>query len=455
MGGLIAADALLKLSKPNSSPSTEDVKEDVIDNKRGTGHRTWIGNWWENKPEGPIETLETIDVNIHISDTAWKGKSIGPRIQNFTHKPNAHLNITALICFDSPFFGVNPSVFTVAAGTKASEMINSYIPPESLPRKLIGQVGEGIQTAPGAISSGVQFGASAVSSGVIIAASAITSGVQAGASAVSGVASTAYQSFSSTSSISNIVVSTPSILASAPSLLYNSLPNMPSYFSKTSSNYKSAIRSESNDCSKENLSNNLLFQDKPAENIVLKEILDNHIVQTKSQAAFQSSNEDTASREYIHSYNAASRYNGVFNSNSQNEREETKEKMMNNELLDDDEQQRLAYLPELLPTSKSSNYFSLVTLGLIGAGVAGSAYYTGGLAAICSMTIARQIAVAYVLSHADSARQHLQFLYPIWGESEAESQQRIDKLMNFSNYGEFTFKCFFIEVSKSSLTSTA
>jgi hypothetical protein len=78
--------------------------------------------------------------------------------------------------------------------------------------------------------------------------------------------------------------------------------------------------------------------------------------------------------------------------------------------------------------------------------MAGGAFYSGGLVALGSITLARRMAVAYALSHVDSARAHLQFLYPLWGESESESSTRVEKLITMKETGKFEFKCFFIEV---------
>jgi hypothetical protein len=414
MGALIAADALLKIAS-HREKHTLDSSSD--------------------------ETLQTMDVDILSSDPAWEASKSAPQLKKDTPTSPPHLNIIALLCFDSPFFGLNPNVFANAAGTRASELITSYIPPDSFPRRALAQVGQTIHSAPVAISSGVYAGASAISSTFYQGASAVST-------SVSDLASTAYGSIPTASYISHAVISTPSVIVSAPNALLHSLPNLSNFFSYGSnSNIPIAAskpeKSVSGSINEVVEVNTLCTEDVTGTVVVEQNILD---VENWSNDASSTDLAQKAEMENV----------GVFNLEEFRDNEPSRplsaslsskgSHISKNGSIEDNIYPR--YQPELLPTSSSSNYSSsLLKFGVIsGAVMAGGAYYSGGLVALGSMTLARRIAVAYALSHVDSAREHLQFLYPLWGESESESSSRVEKLIAMKETGKFEFKCFFIEV---------
>jgi hypothetical protein len=102
---------------------------------------------------------------------------------------------------------------------------------------------------------------------------------------------------------------------------------------------------------------------------------------------------------------------------------------------------------ELLPIPPDSDWTPWISLGLTTAAVAGGAYYfTGSLVAVSTMTVVRRVAFAYAVSHAEEARQRLQFLYPIWGESVKDAQARLDFLKDRNESGKCLFKCYYVQV---------
>ena len=101
---------------------------------------------------------------------------------------------------------------------------------------------------------------------------------------------------------------------------------------------------------------------------------------------------------------------------------------------------------ELMPVP-SDNFPSYVTLGITTAAIAAGAYLgAGSIMAIGTKTVFRRLAVAYAISHASDASKRIQFLYPLWGESSKDAQERVDELVQLSENSNFTFKCFYIEV---------
>jgi hypothetical protein len=95
----------------------------------------------------------------------------------------------------------------------------------------------------------------------------------------------------------------------------------------------------------------------------------------------------------------------------------------------------------------NSNYSSLMLIGLTTAALASYPYYSGGLLAMGSATL-----VKFGLSYGNEARQHLRFLYPIWGESNAASERRVTTLMEESKQGLFMVKCYYLKTGSDERT---
>ncbi|KAJ3056076.1 hypothetical protein HK097_008204 [Rhizophlyctis rosea] len=88
MGGILAVEAYRRLKK---------VEEEVKDGKKSAGH----------------------------SDETVRQKYEQPTSAHHTPLPN----IVAIVTIDSPFYGLNPRVYTAAATTRAAAIISDYVPP--------------------------------------------------------------------------------------------------------------------------------------------------------------------------------------------------------------------------------------------------------------------------------------------------------------------------------------
>ncbi|KAJ3345960.1 hypothetical protein HDU91_007179 [Kappamyces sp. JEL0680] len=116
----------------------------------------------------------------------------------------------------------------------------------------------------------------------------------------------------------------------------------------------------------------------------------------------------------------------------------------------DDGPARAELLP--IPQDRTWSTSSLVVLGLTTASIAGGAYYSGGLLALGGMTLVKRAAAAYGLSQANYAReniqQHLSFLYPIWGESQAAVESRVAALTQEMAKGHFFTRVYYIALDE-------
>jgi hypothetical protein len=63
------------------------------------------------------------------------------------------------------------------------------------------------------------------------------------------------------------------------------------------------------------------------------------------------------------------------------------------------------------------------------------------------MTLIRSLAVAYAVSHAKEAGKHIRFLYPLWGETVQEAEDRIEQLSEQMLNGDLFFRCFYVHLS--------
>ncbi|KAI9350502.1 hypothetical protein DFJ73DRAFT_832399 [Zopfochytrium polystomum] len=81
----------------------------------------------------------------------------------------------------------------------------------------------------------------------------------------------------------------------------------------------------------------------------------------------------------------------------------------------------------------SSSWMPWVTLGVAGATLAAGAYYSGW-------------SFAWAIGNAGEASRHLQFLYPLWGETQDEWIKRINGVQAEVDMGRLAFKCFYIEL---------
>jgi hypothetical protein len=366
MGGLIAADAIIKLLKLNNTTAPKAEQRDSHPQAvtKETNETPPKSGWVDWMSPQNVETLETIDV-AKVTDTSWSAQSNEPCMQEAPITPTSHLNLIGLLCYDSPFFGLNPSLFAMAAGKRASDIVETYLSPESLPRQLMSQVSRGIQAIPASLSTG--------------------------ATKVKELSVTAYSAMPSSStdqsSTTSIVSSTTGVLAQAPASIYS---NVTSAYTTMSTRFGFSA-SKDRDVVVESLESLSIYEESINETVESLD-LDVHSV-TASQNLLAKGDKENGGvegdTEELHAVNQSSvvkvRQQSLFEDSSHDDNYAFTSN---------------AEPPQLLPTSDVS-YSSMVPFGLLSTmAVAGGAYYAGGLAALGSLTFARNLAVAYALSHA-------------------------------------------------------
>ncbi|KAJ3317023.1 hypothetical protein HDU76_001414 [Blyttiomyces sp. JEL0837] len=98
---------------------------------------------------------------------------------------------------------------------------------------------------------------------------------------------------------------------------------------------------------------------------------------------------------------------------------------------------------EVVSPAASSSWTPWLTLGIAGAAVAAGAYYSGGL--VLAAPLVQRLAFAWAVGHANEATKHLQFLYPLWGETQEDWKRRVSVLNHEVVEGHLAFRCFYIE----------
>ncbi|KAJ3006826.1 UNVERIFIED_CONTAM: hypothetical protein HDU68_003861, partial [Siphonaria sp. JEL0065] len=90
-----------------------------------------------------------------------------------------------------------------------------------------------------------------------------------------------------------------------------------------------------------------------------------------------------------------------------------------------------------------------VTIGgsALAVGAYGAYYYSGGMISVAAPAV-RSVAVGWAMTHANEASKHLKFLYPLWGESRINCEQRIQFVKDRMRDENLLFRCFYLEVRK-------
>ncbi|KAI8850828.1 hypothetical protein BC829DRAFT_143023 [Chytridium lagenaria] len=96
------------------------------------------------------------------------------------------------------------------------------------------------------------------------------------------------------------------------------------------------------------------------------------------------------------------------------------------------------------PAAQPSTWMPWLTVGLAGAAIAAGTYYTGGL--LLAAPLVQSVAVTWAASHVNEASRHLQFLYPLWGETKEEWMRRVEVLKGEVGVGRIVFRGFYIEL---------
>jgi NAD(P)H-dependent FMN reductase len=386
------ASANLDLGDLNRKNSNSQLKEPPPEKVESKG---WFSGWF-SKESKKIDTVEDTLQSMPVEED----QPTELEVSLYQHpSTKSYVNVASIICFDSPFNGLNPTVFTVAAGDQAADIISSYIP-------------SGYSDT---VNSTIKYGNKLAKTAVVGSVNAVAALPQATSSALKTVSTlpgtiysslpTASEALSATATpiraLPGAIAALPGVLATgatyaaaAPGAVSSSISYLWSWRSKSPSNEPS-----------------MLLPENPAQDRQDSQVTLNEATSTEITKKMEEMNVDV-------------------------------QEIRKDELVPIDDTR-----PELLPIPQDSDWTPWISLGITTAAVAGSAYYfTGSLLAISTMTVVRRVALAYAVSHAEEARQRLQFLYPIWGESSKDAQARLQFLKEKTEQGSFLFKCYFIQV---------
>ncbi|KAJ3323588.1 hypothetical protein HDV06_001612 [Boothiomyces sp. JEL0866] len=482
MGGLIAADAWRKIQKLQSNdpiiPDTtkefqmasaeyqiskeeneqltqieeekinqanETIKEQVKEKEESSG---WFSGWWSSKSED--EKLEQVMEPVTVDINAPEAPSPYPKdVQLFNNSQTqlkkgikdfgkAKINLVALISFDSPFYGLNSNVFTFAAGEHAADIISSYVP-ESHSLQVNSTLKYGSNLASNAFVSSMNVASQLPS----LASSAIYSSAQT----AKAIPSALYSTAASIPGAASTVISTS---AELPKTIYSKLPTkakaveattatvaaIPSAVSYTAS-LVSTVPSSLSSLWRYG-SNSTIVEDNPdeKENPEEKENPKEKENPEKSEEKIAVNDNNNAVDEISKKVQELIVDDEIITNEAANMQ------LSINTNVKEDELNR----PELLPIEDGYNWTPWVTLGLTTAAVVGGAYYSGGILALGTMTLVRRVALAYAVSHASEATHYLRFLYPLWGESQADADSRIEEMKKKVEEGSFFFKAYYIQI---------
>ncbi|KAJ3144382.1 hypothetical protein HDU89_008551 [Geranomyces variabilis] len=403
------------------------------------------------------------------------------------------VRMIGIVTFDTPFFGLHTRVYTAAASTRAAAVVSQYVPPlppmpaapavpfadalSAIPEA----VGHGIQSGSKAAGDALRYGTRAVGSipeaahgiaaalpGAVAAMpGAATQGLQMGLQAVSALPGGALHLGSSAlSSVSALPGGALHLGSSA----LSSVAGLPAYWtSKAVAAPPAATEAATADATSLPPSGITVVEtdeddkatalsrkenDAPALPPRADEIPAGEPHQIPPRRASQDEMQDetvvfaaavaaaaaTVQESQSHSTPPAvdSTTEPIFQS--------TDLVLLPPEKLDTpgDASTASASAVGLHPIPSDSNWAPWVRLGLAGAAVAAGAYYSGGL--VFAAPVVRRVAVAYALSHAEDARKHLQFLYPLWGAGSKVLARRLDDVAAEVGEGRLGFACFYAEL---------
>ncbi|KAJ3314108.1 hypothetical protein HDV04_001139 [Boothiomyces sp. JEL0838] len=462
MGGLIAADAWRKIQKLQSNdpiiPDTtkefqmasaeyqiskeeneqlsqkeeeklnqanETIKEQAKEKEQSSG---WFGSWWSSKSEE--EKLEQVMEPVTVDINAPEAPSPYPKdVELFSSSQmqlkkgikdfgKAKINLVALISFDSPFYGLNSNVFTFAAGEHAADIISSYVP-ESHSSQVNSTLKYGSNLASNAFVSSMNVASQLPS----LASSAIYTGAQTAKSIPSALYSTA----ASIPGAASTVISTS---AELPKTIYSKLPTKAEAVEATSATVAAIPSAVSYTAS--------LVSSVPGSLSNLWRYGSNATIVDDNAQAEEKKEIDKDTQE-----NTIAKEVEDLKIDGEIITEETANMQLTVKTTVEEEDFNRA---ELLPIEDGYNWTPWVTLGITTAAVVGGAYYSGGILALGTMTLVRRVALAYAVSHASEATHYLRFLYPLWGESQAEADNRIEEMKKKVEEGSFFFKAYYIQI---------
>ncbi|KAJ3153067.1 hypothetical protein HDU86_005365 [Geranomyces michiganensis] len=437
----------------------------------------------------------TTDPTAVVSDALAQQPSLSLR------KKAPPIRIIGIIAFDTPFFGLHTRVYTAAAGTRAAAVVSQYVPPlppmpaapavplfadafSAIPEA----VGHSVQAGSKAASDALRYGTRAVGSipeaahgiaaalpGAVAAMpGAATQGLHMGLQAVSALPGGALHLTSSAlSSVSalpggalHLGSSALSSVSALPggalhlgSSALSTVAGLPAYWTTSKavtapppadSEIATADEEKKTELS-ENKRNNITpplpprsdpppTQDPPRRASSQDEMQDETVVFAAAVAAAAA----TVQESQQSSHNSTTPPASISDPSAPTTADLAL--LLPPQKLDTpgDASTASASAVGLHPIPQDSNWAPWVRLGLAGAAVAAGAYYSGGL--VFAAPVVRRVAVAYALSHAEDARKHLQFLYPLWGAGAKVLARRLDDVAMEVGEGRLGFACFYAEL---------
>ena len=393
---------------------TTDITNDIINAKVPSSsgskneHSSWLyyaSNWWkrpiteESSDKSPIVN-DTDDLKSFPVDTSEPlpihEKITTGQLETMDLK-TTKVNIISIICFDSPFYGLHSTVFTKGVGDYSADLISSYAPSRHA------------ETLKSTIKKGNQ-----------IAVQAATSLPQATSTALS----TLFLPFSNPKKAAGMVLTpikaAPYAIALAATSVSSTIKGAVSTVFSTNTGAASAVPSNNTDESSA-ITLNPADESSTVSSTSTNESSSNSTeVVSCSFVDFDEENNVSVVQSYIKKSNIQKSSSREKNSG---DNDQTDSNLNDNELVDPTPSRA-----ELLPIPKDTDWSSWITLGITTAAL-GAGYYSGGLLAVGAVSsLARGAALAYAVPAAESGRQHLQFLYPIWGENQKACQARINAL---------------------------
>jgi NAD(P)H-dependent FMN reductase len=389
------ASANLDLGDLNRKNSNSQLKEPLPEKVESKG---WFSGWFSTETK-KIDTVEDTLQSMPVEEDQPTELEVSLYLNPST---KSYVNVASIICFDSPFNGLNPTVFTVAAGDQAADIISSYIP-------------SGYSDT---VNSTIKYGNKLAKTAVVGSINAVASLPQATTSAIKSVSTLPGTIYSSLPTASEALTATTTPIRAIP----GAIAALPGVLSAGATYAAAAPGAVSSSISYLWPWRNNSKSDEPS--MLISE--SDRIPPSDRQDSQDTLNEETSTE--------ISKQIEELKVDVQDIRKE--------ELVPIEDSR-----PELLPIPQDSDWSPWISLGITTAAVAGGAYYfTGSLLAISTMTVVRRVALAYAVSHAEEARQRLQFLYPIWGESSKNSLARLQFLKENTEKSGLLFKCYYIEV---------
>ncbi|KAJ3172534.1 hypothetical protein HDU88_005862 [Geranomyces variabilis] len=432
----------------------------------------------------PSGAPPTTDPSAVVSDALAQQPSL---------RKSPPVRMIGIVTFDTPFFGLHTRVYTAAAGTRAAAVVSQYVPPlppmpaapavpfadalSAIPEA----VGHGIQSGSKAAGDALRYGTRAVGSipeaahgiaaalpGAVAAMpGAATQGLQMGLQAVSALpggalhlGSSALSSVSAlpggalhlgSSALSSVAglpaYWTSKAVAAPPAATEAATPNAASLppsgitvIETDEDDKATALSSKENDAPALPPRADELPAGEPHQIPPRRASQDEMQDETVVFAAAVAAAAATVQESQSHSTPPAADL--ITDPTLQS----TDLVLLPPEKLDTpgDASTASASAVGLHPIPSDSNWAPWVRLGLAGAAVAAGAYYSGGL--VFAAPVVRRVAVAYALSHAEDARKHLQFLYPLWGAGAKVLARRLDDVAAEVGEGRLGFACFYAEL---------